>query len=469
MRFELMGIGSGTRCEYAIVGNSAAAIGAIESIRKIDRDGGITVVSNERHHVYSRPLIAHYLAGEVQEERMAYRPADFYERYNVETRFGLNVTRIDADGQNLILDDGSTLHYHRLLISTGSKATRPPLKGTDLEGVGTFQTYDDARQIVSRFATDTKAVVIGAGLIGLRAAYGLQERGTEVSVVELLPRVLSRVLDARGSHLVQSILEKGGIRVLTGRSVAEISGRNGEVRGLILDNGATLECRIVIIATGVVPNVDLVKDTIIKVNRGIPVNQFFQTNVSNIFAAGDVAETFDIPRAGGMVNANWPNAHEQGRYAGLCMAGKMVQYPGSLGMNAVSLYNIPIVSLGIFDPESEGINQVDVKIRANLEQNIYQKLVFRDNRLKGAIFIGDLGYCGAVKDLIQDQSLVGIIKDSILEEKYQLYAFLRKKRQEKVEGKDVEWPETYSSTQRYQKSFNEESWTERERDERPWH
>ncbi len=250
--------------------------------------------------------------------------------------------------------------------------------------------------------------------------------------------------------------------------MAEITGGNGEVRGLVLDNGERLECGIVIIATGVVPNVDPVKDTVIKVNRGIPVNQFFQTNISNIFAAGDVAETFDIPRASGMVNANWPNAHEQGRYAGLCMAGKMVQYPGSLGMNSVSLYHIPIVSLGIFDPESEGIRGVDVKIRANLEQNIYQKLVFKDNRLKGAIFIGDLGYCGAVKDLIKEQSLVGIIKDSILEEKYQLYAFLRKKRQEKMEGKDIEWPETYSSTQRYQKSFNEESWTERERDRRIW-
>jgi len=457
------------RPNYVIIGNSAAAVGAIESIRRIDRDGDITVVSDEKHHVYSRPLIAHYLAGEVQEERMAYRPADFYQKYDVHTRLGVKVTRIDTDGQNLILDDGSTLHYHRLLISTGSKAMKPKLLGSDLVGVGIFQTYDDVRQIISRLAHGTKAVVIGAGLIGLRAAYGLQEGGAEVTIVELLPRVLSRILDVQGSHLVEGILRKGGIRVLTGRSVAEITGGNGGVQGLVLDNGETLDCRIVIIATGVVPNVDLVKDTVIKVNRGIPVNQFFQTNISNVFAAGDVAETFDIPRAGGMVNANWPNAHEQGRYAGLCMAGKMVEYPGSLGMNSVSLYNVPIISLGIFDPESEGIGGVDVKIRANPEQNIYQKLVFKDNRLKGAIFIGDLGYCGAVKDLIKEQSLVGIIKDSILEEKYQLYAFLRKKRQEKVEGKGVEWPETYSSPQRYQKSFNEESWTERERDERTWH
>jgi len=453
---------------YVLIGNSAAAVGAIESIRKVDQKGSITVVSNEKEHVYSRPLIAHYLAGEVSEERMPYRPADFYTKHNVTALLGVNVTGLDTAAQLLTLDDGTTLGYDRLLITTGSKAAIPPFKGLELEGVSTFQTYADARKIKSRLAPGVKAAVIGAGLIGIRAAYGLQEAGAEVTIVELLPRILTRVLDEQGSELVKSILEGGGIRVLTGRSVAEITGDNGEVKALVLDGGEKLACSIVIVATGVVPNTDVVKGTPVKVNRGILVNEYFQTNLSNVFAAGDVAETYDIPRSGSMVNANWPNAHEQGRYAGRCMAGEMVAYPGSLGMNSVSFYKIPVVSLGIFDPAAEGIDGCDIKVRQNLKYNIYQKLVFKDNKLKGAVFIGDLGYCGAVKDLIKDQSLVGIIKDSILEEKYQLYGFLRKKRQEKVEGRDIKWPETYMSTQRYQKSFDEESWTERERDKRTW-
>ena len=453
---------------YVIIGNSAAAVGAIESLRKVDAGGSVTVISAEREHVYSRPLIAHYLAGDVTEDRLPYRPLGFYERYGVTPILGVEVVALDPVSRLLTLSDGRVLGYDRLLITMGSRVTLPPLKGLELEGVSTFQTYADAVRIKARLFPGVKAVVLGAGLIGIRAAYGLQEAGAEVTVVELLPRILSRVLDQPASELVRGILEAGGIRVLTGRSVVELLGGADGVTGLVLDNGEKLDCSIVVIATGVAPNIDLLKGTPVRVNRGILVNEYFQTNFSDIFAAGDVAETYDIPRGSPMVNANWPNAHEQGRYAGRCMAGQMIPYPGSLGMNSVSFYRVPVVSLGIFDPEAEGLDVCEIKIRQNLSQRIYQKLVFKDNKLKGAIFIGDLGYCGAIKDLIKDQSLVGIIKDSILEEKYQLYGFLRKKRQDKIEGRHIKWPETYVLTQRYEKNFNEESWSERERDKRAW-
>ena len=453
---------------YVIIGNSAAAVGAIESIRRIDKEGRITLVSSEKEHVYSRPLIAHYLAGETSEERMSYRPADFYEKHNIDLRLGVKATFLDPAEKFLQLSDGVQLNYDRLLITTGSRVTVPELSGLELKGVYTFQTYADARGVKARISPGAKAVVIGAGLIGLRAAYGLQQAGAEVTIIELLPRILARVLDEPASRLVQSLLERGGIKVLTGRSVKEIIGASGEVQAVILDNGEKLESSIVIIASGVAPNTELTRGTLIKTNRGIIVNEYFQTNFSDIFAAGDVAETYDIPRGASMVNANWPNAHEQGRYAGRCMAGEMLPYPGSLGMNSVSFYGVPVISLGLFDPEAENIQGCETKTRYNPEQNIYQKLVFKDNKLKGAIFIGDLGYCGAVKELIKEQTLVGIIKDSILEEKYQFYSFLRKKRQEQIEGRHIQWPETYISTQRYEKNFDEASWTERERDKRIW-
>ena len=137
-------------------------------------------------------------------------------------------------------------------------------------------------------------------------------------------------------------------------------------------------------------------------------------------------------------------------------------------MNSVSFYKIPVISIGLFDPESEGLKDTEAKTRENFGNNIYQKLIFLDNRLKGAIFIGDLGYAGAVNALIKEQALVGIIKDSILEEKYQFYNFLRKKREAQMEGTAIQWPETHSSTRHYEKSFNEETWTEREQDKRAW-
>lgn len=455
--------------EYVIIGNSAAAVGAIESIRRVDQKSNLTVVSSESGHVYSRPLIAHYLAGEVSEDRMPYRPANFYSNHNVTAHLGVNVSEIDTSAEKLRLENAATLNYDRLLITTGSQVIVPPLPGADFDGVGIFQTLADAKRVLSRMKTGKKAVVIGAGLIGLRAAYGLQGAGASVTLVELYPRIASRVLDEKGSLLVQKILENGGIDILTGCSVKEITGSKAAgVNGVVLDNGERIDCNVVIIATGVGPNTGLAGDTAVKVNRGILVNSYFQTSISNIFAAGDVAETFDIPRETGMVNANWPNAYEQGRFAGLCMAGQMQQYPGSLGMNSVSFYKIPVISIGLFDPESEGLKDTEAKTRENFGNNIYQKLIFMDNRLKGAIFIGDLGYAGAVNALIKEQALVGIIKDSILEEKYQFYNFLRKKREAQMEGTAIQWPETHSSTRHYEKSFNEETWTEREQNKRAW-
>lgn len=453
--------------DYVIIGNSAAAVGAVESIRAVDKNGSITIIGSEKEHVYSRPLIAHLLAGEVGEERMPYRPLDFYEKMAVRARLGQKVKEVDYKAQKVILDGGGEVAYDKLLLATGSKVVFPPIPGRELKGVTAFQTYAEAKAMMEMLQAGKKrAVVIGAGLIGMRAAYGLQKAGAEVTII-VRTRILRHVLDAEGSAMVESILmKKNGINVLTKRSVKEIRGVAGQVTGVTLDNGEEIACDLVVLATGVVPNLELAGG--LKTNHGIVVNQFFQTSYSNVFAAGDVAETYDIPRGAWRVNANWPNAHEQGRIAGLNMAGRPTPYQGSLGMNSVSFFGVPVVSLGVFDPEAESEDGYEIKVRKNADAIIYQKLVFKENRLKGAVFIGDLGYCGAVKDLIKTQMLAGIIKDSILEEKYQFYGFLRKKRQEKLEGKNIRWPETYSSQQKYVKSFNEETWTERERNERAW-
>ncbi|MCL6638596.1 MAG: FAD-dependent oxidoreductase [Firmicutes bacterium] len=452
--------------EYVIIGNSAAAVGAVESIRKVDGSGSITVIGEEKEHVYSRPLIAHLAAGEVGEERLPYRPLDFYDRMSARARLGERVAAVDYRAQKVVLASGGTVYYDRLLLATGSRPVPPPVRGLELNGVTAFQTLADARQMLEMVRAGRKrALVLGAGLIGMRAAYALQKSGADVTVVARR-RVLSRILDGEGSGVLEAVLEKGGVRLLKGCSVLEITGREGRVAGAVLDNGEFFPCDLVVTAVGVAPDLSLAGE--LKTNRGILVNEYFQTSFSNVYAAGDVAETWDIPRGRPRVNANWPNAHGQGRLAGLNMAGRAAPYKGSLGMNTVTFYGVPVVSMGIFDPVEEGLPGYEIKVRKNPPANIYQKLVFKDNRLKGAIFIGDLGYCGAVKDLIMEQTLVGIVKDAILEERYQFYDFLRKMRRDKVEGVHIQWPETYYPAQRYKKNFDEETWTERERNERPW-
>ncbi|MBI4787719.1 MAG: NAD(P)/FAD-dependent oxidoreductase [Chloroflexi bacterium] len=342
---------------YVVIGNSATGVGAAESIRAADPDAHITIIGDEAEHVYSRPLISHYIAGEVSADEMRYRPADFYTRLKVETRLGIRADAIDVSAHAVTLADGKSIHYDKLLIATGSIQKFPPIKGREYPGVFDFWTRAHADAIRERTSgcdvqLPCTAIVVGAGLVGIQAASGLRGAGLNVVLVELLPSILSRILDTRAAACAQAIFEKHGVRVLTERSVKEILGSGEEgVTGVVLENGERIDCGLIVKATGVAPNLSLVKGTPIVTNMGIVVNEYFQTNIPDVFAAGDVAETYDVTRNKMFVNANWPNAHAQGRVAGLNMAGRAAAYNGSIGMTSMPLFGVPIVSVGIVEPE----------------------------------------------------------------------------------------------------------------------
>jgi NAD(P)H-nitrite reductase large subunit len=455
---------------YVIIGNSAAGIGAAESIRAISRDAKITIIGDEPHHVYSRPLISHYIAGEVSADEMRYRRADFYKRLNIETRLGLRAESLDVDARTVTLADGKEIHYDKLLIATGSVQKFPPIKGREHPGVFDFWTRADAEAIRERISgcdvqLSCAAIVIGAGLVGIQAALGLRGAGLNVILVELLPAILSRILDTRAAAYAQTILERGGIRVLTSRSVAEISGSAEEgVTSVMLDNGEKIDCGLVVKATGVAPNLALVQAAPIRVNAGILVNEFFETNVPGVYAAGDVAETYDITRGKMFVNANWHNAHAQGRLAGLNMAGQPTRCAGSIGMTSMPLFGQAIVSQGIVEPEPGD----EVRVRESPEHLIYQKLVLRNQRLIGAVMVGDISAVGLANHLTQTQMPVGLIKDALLYQTAPYYFSRRALFKDEMEGIRLPWRESLSSSEYYEKHFDDAKWAERERDERKW-
>jgi len=452
---------------YVIIGNSATGVGAAESIRAADKSATITIIGDEPHHVYSRPLISHYIAGEVAADEMRYRPADFYTRRNIETRLGTRAESLNVDAHAVTLADGKALHYDKLLIATGSIQKFPPVKGREHPGVFDFWTRAHAEAIRERIRAKSArvAVVIGAGLVGIQAAYGLRGAGLNVVLVELLPAILSRILDTPAAAYAQAILEQGGVRVLTGRSVAEILGTADEgVTGVVLDNGEKIDCGLVVKATGVAPNLALVKDTPIRVNMGIVVNEYFETNIPGVYAAGDVAETYDVTRGKLFVNANWPNAHAQGRIAGLNMAGHATAYAGSIGMTSMPLFGKAIVAQGIVEPEPGD----EVRLRESRENQIYQKLVFRRDRLIGAVMVSDVSAVGLVNHLIQAQKPASAVKDALLSLNAPYYAARRAWFKPEVEGVNLPWRESLSSPERYEKHFDDAKWAERERDERKW-
>ncbi len=453
---------------YVIIGNSATGIGAAESLRAAGPGGRITIIGDEPHPVYARPLISHYIAGEVSADEMGYRPADFYTRHQVETRLGVRAESLDVEAHAVRLADGKSIHYDRLLLATGSLQRFPPIKGRERTGVFDFWTRAHAEAIRERISAcdvmlSCTAVVVGAGLVGIQAALGLRGAGLNVVLVELLPSILSRILDPAGARHAQAMLERGGIRVLTGRSVTEIRGSASEgVTSILLDNGDTIDCGLVVKATGVAPNLALVKGTPIATNSGILVDEFFRTNVPDIFAAGDVAETYDVTRGKMFVNANWPNAYAQGRFAGLNMAGRATPYRGSIGMTSMPLFNLPVVSLGIVEPDKGD----DVRVRES--DTLYQKLVFRKDRLIGAVMVGDTSAIGLVNYWMQSQKPMTLLKDVLLNGKAQYYLSRRAEFRDQVEGIGLPWRESLSSTEHYEKHFDDDKWAERERDARQW-
>ncbi len=453
---------------YVIIGNSATGIGAAESLRAAGPGGHVTIIGDEPHPVYARPLISHYIAGEVAADEMRYRPADFYARLQIETRLGIRAESLDVEAHAVKLADGKSIHYDRLLIATGSIQKFPPIKGRERTGVFDFWTRAHAESIRERISgcdvqLSCTAVVVGAGLVGIQAALGLRGAGLNVVLVELLPSILSRILDGPGAKRAQTALERGGIRVLTGRSVAEICGTPSEgVTSVLLDNGEQINCGLVVKATGVAPNLALVKGTPVATNMGIIVDECFRTNVPDVFAAGDVAETYDLTRGKMFVNANWPNAHAQGRIAGWNMAGRATPYRGSLGMTSMPLFNLPVVSLGIVEPDKGD----DVRVRESAE--VYQKLVFRKDRLIGAVMVGDTSAIGLVNHWMQSQKPMTLLKDVLLDGKAQYYMSRRAEFQEEMEGIGLPWRLSLSSTEHYEKHFDDDKWTERERNERQW-
>ena len=327
---------------YVIIGNSVAAIGAIRGIRNVDSQGTITVVSRERHTAYGRPLISYLLGGLITEKRMPYLPEGFYEEHGVNLLLNSEVVGIDSDKKRMKLASGDTIPYDRLLIATGGDPFIPPIEGlAGKERVFTFTTWDDAAKLKGIADDISRAVVIGGGLIGLKAAEGLHLLGKQVIIVELADRILSAAFDRPAGKIVAKKMKANGIDVLTEDTVVRIEGDGAAITGVTLKSGDFIPCDTVIVAIGVRPAAGFLRGSPVEVNRGIVVDDRMETNVTGVFAAGDVTEARDF--FSGVKNPMpiWPDAYIQGDIAGSAMAGGDKNYNGGLAMNSIEFSRSP--------------------------------------------------------------------------------------------------------------------------------
>ncbi len=404
--------------QYLIVGNSAAGVAAIEAIRQKDKASKIIVISQESYSAYCRCMISYFLAGEIKEEKLVLRPDSFYKDNNIDLHLNKKVTRVDVKKNRVVCEDKSSFDYDSLLVATGSSPKLPEnIKGIKKTGVYVFRTIKDALEINGQVPVTKTTCVLGGGLVGLKAAYALKKRGIEVKVIIKSSQVLSQMLDKEAALIVQKVLEENGVELYFGQDVQEVIGEGSEVRAVKLDSGKIFGCSMVIVGKGVQPNIGLVKDSQIKFNEGIIAQAKLETNIPNVYTAGDVCESLDLTLGKHAINALWPVAVRQGKIAGLNMTGENVVYEGSLGMNSIEFFSLPVISLGVYRLKDANAAVEELKL-ANTKENLYKKFVIRDNVLIGALLVGNIRNSGVFLKLIREKINISTIKDKLLSDNF---------------------------------------------------
>jgi NAD(P)H-nitrite reductase large subunit len=407
--------------KYVIVGASAAGIAAVEAIRKVDSVGTITVITEEACAHYSRPMISDLVSGKADLQKMKCKADGFWKENNAEARLGKKVVGLNLTDKTVTLEDGEKVTYEKLLIATGGKPFVPMMEGQEKDGVFTFTNMLDAQRLAAKInlLNAKSAVVIGAGLIGISVTEALVKRGIKVTVVELQEKILSLLLDAKASDIVEAIIRKAGVNFATGQSVQKIIGKpenDGAVGGVILTKGDQVYCDLVIVTIGVIPRTELVVGTAVKLNRGIVVDNYMQTSVPDVYASGDVAEAYDFILNQNRLLPLWPLAVLEGRVAGCNMAGKKTSYEGGTNMSSLKYFGIPIVSIGLANPKDDPT--LEVLVKQDIENNVYKKLVLKNNAIVGMTLVNCIDRAGILFNLMRSQINVKKFKQELLRDDF---------------------------------------------------
>ena len=361
-----------------VVGNGMAGMACVEQILKYSPQFEITVFGDETHVNYNRVMLSSVLAGEKTAEEIVIHPPEWYRRNEIDLRVGIRVVDVDPSAKTVTGDDGSVTRYDTLLLATGSTPWLPPIKGLDKDGVFTFRTLDDTRTLLRRAGPDTRAVVIGGGLLGLEAARGLQVRGCRVTVVHLMATLMERQLDPPGGRLLMAKMQQLGIRVLLGRSTKAIRG-DRRADGVEFSDGECLDANLIVVAAGIRPNVDLARRAGLAVTRGIVVNDFMETSSPDVFAVGECVEHRGV--CYGLVAPLF----EQGKVLAATMTGhRGPTYSGTVQASSLKIMGVNVFSAGAIDDDAtEPIRYEDPTL------GVYKKLALRNGRLAGVILVGD--------------------------------------------------------------------------------
>ena len=398
-----------------VLGSSAAGIAACEAAREHASDCSITLVTADASPQYSRPLLPYVLSGRIGPQDIDWRTTGYLENeLGVRVRRGVRAIHLNQEARSVALGDGTEETFDRLILATGARATQLSIPGAGLAGVCSLRNVEDLEAIDRLAGSGRPAVVLGGGNVGLQACEALLARGVHVTVVVKSPHLLSQMADAEAGRRVAELFARHGANIRTGRDAAEIAG-GGRVQSVRLDDGECLPADLVLMAKGITPNVEWLRDSGLRTGRGIVIDCCGRTSLEGIFAAGDCAELVDPLTGRSSISGIWPVAYETGRAAGSTAVGVERECGGALRMNAARFFDVPIISIGEVCPErlegasarvwSAPVSGASGSGRdARAPYGAYRKLVFHRGRLAGAILFGDISGAGAFYRLYRDQA-----------------------------------------------------------------
>ncbi len=388
--------------KHIIIGNGIAANTAAENIKRIEPDSHVIMFSREKHFFYYTPALPEFISGEKKINNITIHNEKWYADNKIEIHLNSTVTDIDTDSKTVITSDNSKHSYDKLLIATGGFSFVPPISGSDSAGVYTLRTLQDAEIIKEKASRAKELVLIGGGLLGLEAGNGLRKAGLNVTVVEFFPRLLPRQMDVEGASILQKQMEDMGFKFYLGAKTKEIVADSGKL-SVNLEAGESIAADMVLVSAGVRPVTELASKIGLEIDKAVKVNDKMETSHTDVYAAGDVIEHK------GLFYGIWPAAMEQGRIAGLNMAGNSEAYGGTVPANKLKVVGIDLVAAGNIDAD----NKLEAAVFKDIENGIYRKFIIDNDKIAGSILFGDTRGSDKILDAIKNRKDVSAYKEML--------------------------------------------------------
>jgi nitrite reductase (NADH) large subunit len=381
-----------------VIGGGVTGVTAIKAIREFDKESEVFFLCEEKFYPYMRIKLSKNLFDLLNEDKMLLQKKEWYEENNINIFVDVKVIKVDTNICEVFLSNGTSLKYDKLLFANGANNRKPPINGIDKEGVFTLRTLKDTKEIKNTAMDKENILIIGGGIQGLEIAWIMHQHNKKISLCEIQSRLMPIQLDEVASKVLKQAVENVGVSINLNTAVNKIIGLN-HVEGVVTTEEKRINCDIVIYSTGTMPNIDIVKDTTIKTTRGIVVNERMETNIENIYAAGDVAEF------NGINVGLWNIGIGQGKVAGYNMVNNECKYNHIVPVTTLNAFNISLFSMGIVQDENADVTIV----KDESDKSMYNKIFIKNNRIVGAIVIGDIRRSPILKTAIEKETnLFGI-------------------------------------------------------------